>query len=146
MKINLEDYAFEHGKVVSNPTAEENGRSFILQNDSKYIVRKWAIDKVIFKNRDEERCDYLLLIENKQNNVYYWIELKGRDINKGCGQILSTICLINTEGNAVQHARVISTGTIAPALRNNNYKKLDNFMRVSGGKLQVYTNQGIERI
>jgi hypothetical protein len=54
MKINLDDYPFEYGKVVSRPAAEEGGRSFSLDNESKLVIKKWAIDRVVFKNRIEE--------------------------------------------------------------------------------------------
>ena len=49
MQINLSDFESGYDKVVSNPSAEENGRSFTLINKSKFKIRKWAIDKDVFK-------------------------------------------------------------------------------------------------
>ncbi len=145
MRVNLNDYKYDYGKEVSNPTAEENGRSFTLQNESKCIVKKWAIDKVVFKDRIDERCDYLILVHKKIEKVYYWIELKGSDVVKACKQILNTIHQIEVEGR-VHEARIVSSKTPAPALRDITYIKLDNQMRKFGGCLKTYTNQGTERI
>ncbi|MDQ2752789.1 MAG: hypothetical protein M3R72_07180 [Bacteroidota bacterium] len=145
MKVNLNDYEYDYGKDVSNPTAEENGRSFTLQNESKFLIKKWAIDKVVFKDRIDERCDYLILIHKKTEKVYYWIELKGSDIVKACEQIMNTIKQVDAEIK-VHEARIISSKTPIPALRDITYAKLDNQMRKLGGCLKTYTNQGTERI
>ena len=145
MKIDLQNYPFEYGAAVSNPTAKENGRSFLLENQSKLIIKKWAIDKVVFKDRTDERCDYLILVQKETSKVYYWIELKGSDIVKACKQILNTISQIEIEVKT-HEARIVSSKTPVPALRDISYIKLDNQMRKFGGCLKIYTNQGIERI
>ncbi len=146
MKVNLDDYEYEYGKDVSNPTVEENGRSFTLINESKFIIKKWAIDKKVFKNRTEKRCDYLLFVERRKVNIYYWIELKGEDINEAYKQILSTVSNVNIEQTAVQHARVIATKNRTPDIRNKEYFKLEEIVRKSGGKIIVRINQFSEKI
>lgn len=50
MKINLNNFPFEYGAEVSNPIAEEGSRSFTLDNRSKYFIKKWSIDKIIFND------------------------------------------------------------------------------------------------
>lgn len=146
MKINLDNYSFEYGKAVSKPTATENGRSFSLINESGCVVKKWAIDKVVFKDRNEERCDYLLLVERKDDNIYYWVELKGSDIIKACRQIWNTLNIIDVNEGRKQEGRIITTRTPAPALRDAVYIKLNRHIRVLGGHLKIYTNQGTETI
>ena len=142
----MDDYPYEYGKVVSRPTAEEGRRSFSLDNESKLVIKKWAIDKVVFENRIEERCDYLVLVERVSSNIYYWIELKGSDVVKACRQILKTVELVTVNENAVQEARIITSKTPVPALRDINYLKLEKQMLKLGGRLKVYTNQGSEKI
>jgi hypothetical protein len=82
MKINLNDFPFDYGVVVSNPTAKEGNRSFTLENLSGYVTKKWSIDKVIFKDEVEQRCDYLIEVQKPDKSVYYWVELKGKDVVK----------------------------------------------------------------
>ena len=146
MKIELSDFKFDYGTAVSNPTAKEGNRSFNLVNQSGFIVRRWAIDKVVFKGMDEARCDYLIEVQNSAQLTYFWIELKGKDIVKACRQITNTIDLIIVAKEIKQHSRIITTGTNTLDIRSNDYKKLDVRMRKTGGYLKTYTNQGFEII
>jgi len=145
MKINLEDFAFEYGKAVSFPTAKVGNRSFILDNKSGHITRKWAIDAEVFKNRQEERCDYLIEVQRK-NLTYYWIELKGKDLAKACKQVLSTINLVNIPDKIQQEARIITTGTNKIDIRSKEYQQLYKLMLKCGGLLKQYTLQATEEI
>lgn len=146
MNINLTDFPFDYGMAVSTPTAKEGSRSFSLDNQSGYLVKKWTIDKNIFKDNMEERCDYLIEIQKPDRSVYYWIELKGKDLVKACRQILNTIRLINYSEEADHEARVITSGTGTIDIRTNDYFRLDRLMRSKNGCLKVYTNKGFEKI
>jgi hypothetical protein len=88
----------------------------------------------------------LFLVERCSSNVYYWIELKGSDVVKACRQILKTVEMVAVNENAVQEARIVTSKTPVPALRNFNYLKLEKQMLKLGGRLKVYTNQGSEKI
>jgi len=145
MKLNLEQYAYVYGKVVSNPSANEGGRSFTLDNKSGYYVRKWAIDDVVFYGRTDMRCDYVIEVQSSKV-TYFWIELKGKDLVQACRQILNTIDLVFVP-DAVQHeSRVITTGTNTIDIRSIDYIRLDKLMRRGGGILKTYTNKGTEVI
>lgn len=146
MKLKLDDFAYDYGKIVSYPTAEENRRSFVLDNRSRSIVKKWAIDKNVFKNNiSDKKCDYLLEVQ-KDNIIYFWVELKGKDLTQACRQILRTIELIDISDKAIQHARIITSGTNKIDVRSSEYQKLDKTMRKTGGCLTPYTNKGTEII
>lgn len=146
MKINLNAFAFDYGTAVSNPTANEGNRSFSLNNQSGYVIKKWSIDKIIFKDNNEERCDYLMEVQKPDKTVYYWVELKGKDVVKACRQILSTIRLVNVLEEANQEARVITSGTSKIDIRTLDYLRLDRLMRSKKGRLITYTNERIETI
>ncbi len=145
MIIDLENFIFEYGKVVSYPSASEGGRSFTLDNQSKYVVRKWAVDKIVFKDRIEERCDYLIEVQGSKL-VYYWVELKGKDLAKACRQVLTTIGLINISEEICQETRIITTGTCKIDIRTKEYQLLYKLMLKKGGLLKQYTNQATEEI
>lgn len=146
MKVNLDDYSFEYGLAVSNPTAKEGNRSFTLENNSEYVIKKWNIDKVIFKGRGEQRCDYLLEVQKPNKSVYYWIELKGKDVVKACRQILNSIRLVAIADLADQEARVLTTGTNKIDIRTLDYLRLNKLMKSKKGSLRIYTNEGLEKI
>ena len=143
MKIDLETHPYDYGKVVSNATASEGGRTFILDNKSGYIMRRWAIDNVVFKKRVEIRCDYLIEVQ-KNRLTFFWIELKGKDLAKACQQILSTINLVQIPNDTLQESRVMTTGTNKIDIRSIEYQKLDKMMRKTGGCLKSHTNKAIE--
>ena len=146
MSIELADFEFDYGTAIKVVVASEKGRSFKLENESKFIIKRWAIDKIVFKNSDEERCDYLIEVLTDESLIYYWIELKGKDIIKACRQILNAIRLINVSDEAIQYARIVATGVNRLAIRSNDYLKLDTLMRQTGGNLKTYTNTGVEKI
>ncbi len=146
MKVDLRDFPHDYGTVVSNPTLKEHNRSFTLDNRSRYLVKKWRIDKVVFKDSTEERCDYLLEVQKHDKFVYYWIELKGKDLVKACRQILNAIRLIDVSEAAEQQARVITTGTSKIDILTLDFVKLDNFMRSKKGRLRAFTNERTEII
>lgn len=146
MKINLDNFSFDYGTAVSKPTAKDGARSFTLDNQSRYFIKRWSIDKVIFKDSVEERCDYLIEVQKPEKWVYYWIELKGKDLVKACRQILNTIYLVNILEEADQEARVITSGTNKIDIRTLDYLKLDRLMRSKRGCLRTYTNERIETI
>ncbi len=147
MKIDLNDFPFDYGNRESNPTASELGRSFTLRNDSKFIVKRWSIDKVVFKNREEQRCDYLIqVITSIKKPTYFWIELKGKDIVKACRQITNTIELVIVSNRATHEARIITSGTNKIEIRTKEFVGLDNLMRRNGGRLKTYTTEKTETI
>jgi hypothetical protein len=146
MSIELTDFEFEYGIAVKIAVASEKGRSFKLENKSEFIIKRWAIDKIVFKNSDEERCDYLIEVSNNEGLIYYWIELKGKDIIKACRQILNAIRLISISEAAIQYARIVATGVNKLAIRSIDYLRLDTLMRQTGGNLKTYTNFGVEKI
>src|SRR4051794_39277486 len=129
MKIDLRECKYEYGKIVSSPSVEENGRSFTLHNESKYVIWKWAIDKDVFRNKEEKRCDYLLLVDTRERKIYYWIEIIGSDIIEAFRQILSTITNISVEKTAIQQARIIATKAYVPDLRSKDYSKLEEVIK-----------------
>lgn len=147
MPINLSDYQDEYqGKIVFLPTAKEKGRSFTLDNQSGFLIRKWAVDKNIFKNRVEKRCDYLLLVEKMKKSVYFFIEIKGSDVIEACKQINSTIENIYIEKDAILQARIITTRVYAFDVREKDYKRLEGIIGKAKGKIIVRTNHYSEII
>lgn len=78
--------------------SKENNCTHRGKNASRCAVRQFKIDGDVFKDGDAQRCDFLLLNDDKQTS--YYIELKGSDLPKAINQIEHTICLSLFSKNA----------------------------------------------
>lgn len=68
----------------------ENKREFIAENIDKKDILKLNIDDCLIKNvKHQLSCDNGMFIES--DSLFYFIELKGRDIRHACEQIANTI-------------------------------------------------------
>lgn len=73
--------------------SKENNCTHRGKNASRCAVRQFKIDGDVFKDGDAQRCDFLLLNDDKQTS--YYIELKGSDLPKAINQIEHTIAIIS---------------------------------------------------
>ena len=76
-------------------TAEENGKKYSLDNESKFTIAKIQIDDCVF-DKKEKKCDWLFRVGN---NHFIFVELKGGDINKGMLQLYNTFVNVKQEMN-----------------------------------------------
>lgn len=70
----------------------ENGRKFTIQlpkNSSETFCRVKVDGCVILEDAAQERCDFMF--KRCRNEEVYFVELKGKDVEKGYSQIKSTI-------------------------------------------------------
>ncbi len=82
--------------------AEENGRKFILIVSDWKKVEKIKVDGALICDQEIEKCDYFFFYHpsgNLNNDSHaYFVELKGKNINKAMSQIISTIQCFMREG------------------------------------------------
>ena len=123
MHTNFEELATEHKQICSNnkccidsKIAVENGMRFEIFSNEAFI--KIRIDACLIKSLEIEKCDFGFY--RKSNEDIYFIELKGKQINKAFDQIVSTInyfesSLIKTPKNQrfgfIVSTKVPSAGT-----------------------------------
>lgn len=111
----------------------ENKRKYVATNKDEDPVSLAKIDGCLIKKGI--RCDYLLLNCQKQNA--YFIELKGKHLVKATEQILRSIELLAPEiQNFRLNARIVLSRVQTPDLLSNEYKKLQNRVKQSGGTVQ----------
>lgn len=71
----------------NNRVVKENGKRFeILSNET---FKKVRIDGCVLTSDEMEKCDYG--IHRISNDDFYFVELKGKGIQKGYDQIVTTI-------------------------------------------------------
>ncbi|MDJ0529348.1 MAG: hypothetical protein PX634_29345, partial [Microcystis sp. M53600_WE12] len=74
-----------NNKIVK---VKENGKEFIVNNNSQKLVTKIKIDNCLII--EGKRCDWLLEIDDPCSWALY-IELKGKNIEQAYDQLLSTL-------------------------------------------------------
>lgn len=77
-----------------NFTFKENGKKYNAQNHNKLIGCCLQIDGKLYDSKDGKKCDKGLLLED---NRFFLIELKGKDVGYACKQILKTLELLNKD-------------------------------------------------
>src|ERR1043166_2441859 len=94
-----------------NCVAEENGKKYILKNGSNFKIKKVRVDKCLPQKEKEHRCDYLMSIDNQNNDRVFFIELKGCRFLDAVEQIFDTILYL--KGSFINYrldARIVGKG------------------------------------
>lgn len=88
MLQNLNQLLEEFSGCISNSkVASENGKRFEINSNEDY--KKLSIDGCIIPDSDIEKCDFGFV--RVSNNDFYFVELKGKNIEKAYDQLISTI-------------------------------------------------------
>jgi hypothetical protein len=88
MHTNFDDFIAAHQNCCSKSNvASENGKRFeIISSESFTRIR---IDDCLIPSQQVEKCDFGFI--RHSTNEFYFVELKGKDINKAVSQIISTV-------------------------------------------------------
>lgn len=133
---------FELEKVLSKEiVCAENRSKYVLKNNTSYRICKIQMDNCICKDKDGEKCDYIIRAEKGKSKLLYLVELKGRDILKAVSQLEHSLLKlsITTKSGYTVYGRIVPTSTYGPDLRSTAYKNLDNKFRTLNGNLKCQT-------
>ena len=88
MHNNFNELIVAHRNCCTkNKVAKENGKRFeIISNDDFTKIR---IDGCLISTQETEKCDFGFI--RHSNNEFYFVELKGKEIQKAFDQIANTI-------------------------------------------------------
>lgn len=91
---SFEDFINQFSDCSSNSkVASENGKRFeIISNEDFTRLR---IDGCLINVNEQEKCDFGFI--RHSTDEFYFVELKGSNIDKAFNQIVATIKLINSE-------------------------------------------------
>ncbi|WP_392447050.1 hypothetical protein ACF3OB_06020 [Capnocytophaga canis] len=82
----------------SNKVAKENGKRFEIQCAKNYYL-KIRVDDCLNADKTTKKCDYLFIRDyecKSDETEFYFVELKGSEIDKAFEQIDNTIQHIDT--------------------------------------------------
>lgn len=93
MHTNFDDLIEAHQDCCTkSKAASENGKRFeIVSNEDFTRIR---IDDCLIVSQQVQKCDFGFV--RHSNNDFYFVELKGKDINTAFDQIVSTINIFET--------------------------------------------------
>ena len=115
-------------KIVFQDGASKSKMCF--SNPSRKSVQKIRVDNCLIK--EGKRCDFLLIDDN---NVEYFIELKGKQVEYACTQLMETIKKITRDMSVLKHAFVISSACPLTTTEVQVYKSM--FKRIYNSQLHV---------
>lgn len=141
----IEDFILEVNACCDNKTvARENGKKFRII--SKETFTRLKIDDCIIRSNDVNKCDYGFI--RNTNGDFYFVELKGTDINHAYNQILSTINIFNREHITVpKHNRfgfIVSSRVPSQGVDVGNLKQ--HFRKNHGKELKVGSNGQLDHM
>ncbi|MBS9780726.1 MAG: hypothetical protein KGV51_08885 [Moraxellaceae bacterium] len=90
---NKLDYQANTTTHKGNVSLEENKMKCIFENKAKIELHKVKVDGGLLNSSANEKCDYLVHWEQKNNKIVFYVELKGCDVKKAIQQLISTINL-----------------------------------------------------
>ncbi len=119
-------------------TLSEKKKKYVPKNPNCKRLQHFKVDGCLIKT--QTRCDYLML--NHTDSAAYFIELKGRALDKAAVQIL---CSIETLKSPIAgwtiHARIVLSKVPQPELNTTNVVSLKRMLKRFGGKLEYQSKK-----
>jgi len=114
----------------------EKGKTYrvICKKDSN--VRVYKVDACLIKERDQKKCDYLILVDRKSVRHAYFIELKGAGLTDAINQIDNSVKILFGLVNTYKIFGRIVCRKVTPNIKSRR-AKLDERLRQLGGNLII---------
>lgn len=119
--------------------AFEKVKTYRLNNNSNYKIKKVKVDNCISRNIGEKRCDYLMEVNSIKRVIF--IELKGGDLAHALKQLYSAITFLRKQfANFQIEARIVGSRDVPGFIGLPDYLKLEKVIRAAKGKIERATN------
>ncbi len=119
--------------------AFENGKTYRLNNNSSYKIRKVKVDKCVAQDIGEKRCDYLMEVKSIERVIF--IELKGGDLAHALKQLHSSIIYLKPEFINYQiNVRIVGSRDVPGFINTPYFVKLKKEINPTKGKIERGTN------
>ena len=129
----------------SNKVAKENGKRFEIQCAKNYYL-KIRVDGCLNADKTTKKCDYLFIrdYECEYNETeFYFVELKGSEIDKAFEQIDNTIQHIKTRIPSLTKEKILGfiVSSKVPKGGIDTTKLKQRFAKQHGKTLEVKNNK-----
>jgi len=112
----------------------ENKRTFSIRNTRQRQIGKVKVDGCLITNSSTQKCDYLFEIKGQNKEVFY-VELKGKDIERALSQIKNTIRLCEDRHNGINKKSFIVSSRVPTG--TDIQKQLKSFYQTTGFPVQI---------
>lgn len=141
MELNSECKIY-FGKKGNCPVTEK-GRTFRLINDSGFKFTVYKVDSCLIKDNNERKCDYLFIVDKKQERAAYFVELKGTGLADAIDQILNSIDILYKSINEYKICARIVGKRVTPNIKSRR-ARLDERLRQFGGDLKIVSRAELQ--
>lgn len=131
----------------SNKVAEEKGRRFEIVCKKKNYL-KVHIDNGLIKDSNDNKCDYLFIRDytcEENKTEFYFVELKGSDIEKAFNQIEESITEVKKKHiKSLPKEKIrgfIVCSKVRPQINQLIKIKKDKFKKTYGKEIDIKSNQ-----
>jgi hypothetical protein len=122
--------------------ASENGKTYTLNNSSGFVIRKVVVDGCLPQKDGEKVCDFLMSIDEQNNNVVYFIELKGGRLKDAIDQVYqTTVRLKNEFNNYKMNIRIVGSRNVPGISLIPEYLRLVKYIDFTKGTIKIATNK-----
>lgn len=119
-----------------NCPVSEKGKTYRLINNSGFNLTIYKVDACLIKDNNQQKCDYLFLVDKKQECVAYFIELKGTGLTGAIHQIMNSIDILYKSLHEHKiFARIVGK-RVTPDIKSRR-AKLDEKLKKFGGNLII---------
>lgn len=116
---------------------QENKPTCIFNNLNQISISVVKVDGGLITDNTQSKCDYLLHWQKETEQVVFFIELKGGDIEKAFEQLTNTIQLTKQKfGNFQSKHCVVVCTKVAPKL-TTTIQKFQKIMKKQGFNVHV---------
>ncbi|MCC6410561.1 MAG: hypothetical protein IT270_02810 [Saprospiraceae bacterium] len=107
--------------------------TYTATNKSKTVIVSLCVDGCLMKGNHLKKCDFLVL--NCTEKTAHFIELKGRDVNEACAQLISSIKELYPKIKPFGYNSVYAKLALsrAPQVPTKAYLDLKNHMKSLNG-------------
>jgi len=124
-----------HGCCSKSKVASENGKRFEINCNEDFTRIK--IDNSLITSQQIEKCDFGFV--RHSNDDFYFVELKGKEIEKAYSQILNTIDYFNRNLIVIPKTKrfgfIVSSSVPKAGVNTNNLKQ--DFAKKHGRILEI---------
>lgn len=127
--------------ITSNKVASEKGKRFEIKCSKDYYL-KIRVDGCIIDDKTVKKCDYLFIRDyddEEGKTEFYFVELKGSEIDKAFQQLLSTIKHIKGKVNNLAKDQILGfiVSSKYPKTGTGDTKLRQEFAKNHGKELRI---------
>ncbi|NII25038.1 hypothetical protein HB364_08110 [Pseudoflavitalea sp. X16] len=134
--MSLSTDCIQYSGTKKDCPVSEKGKTYRIINSSNAVLTVYAVDPCLIPDRQQKKCDYLIVAHCQDTMKALFIELKGSDITSAIQQIENSLRIL---GNSLKDYQVfgrIIGRRVTPNIKSRR-SGLEEKLRQHGGNLQI---------